>query len=270
MDAAKTVTATFTLRTYTITASVGTGGSISPAGSVSVNHGANQAFTIIPNNDYHVSDVLIEEISVGADNIYITFTNVIANHTIAASFAPGSEANPVDISKTGQRSSYAAGDDGYIQAGVEWPNPRFIDNGDGTITEILTGLVWIKDGGCLVKNWDYALKSVSEFNNNPVTYDCVGYTANYSDWRLPNVKELESLTNYGASDSAGWLLSEGFVKVSSSYYWSSSTSQGRTSEAWLIKMSDGYKVVGNKIEIIMSCQYVLERLNGINNIILMP
>ena len=46
MDAAKSVTATFALKTYTITASAGTGGSISPNGTTSVNHSANQSFTI--------------------------------------------------------------------------------------------------------------------------------------------------------------------------------------------------------------------------------
>jgi hypothetical protein len=85
MDAAKNVTATFTLRTYTITALAGTGGSISPAGSVSVNHGDNQTFTITPNTNYVVADVVVDGASVGAVTTY-TFTNVTANHLIIASF----------------------------------------------------------------------------------------------------------------------------------------------------------------------------------------
>ena len=47
-----TISATFSVRTYTITASAGTGGTISPTGAVSVNHGANQTFTITANTGY--------------------------------------------------------------------------------------------------------------------------------------------------------------------------------------------------------------------------
>ncbi len=59
--------------------------------------------------------------------------------------------NPYNLSKTGQTESLAMGDDGYIQAGIEWPSPRFTDNGDGTLTDDLTGLMWLKDGGCIKK-----------------------------------------------------------------------------------------------------------------------
>jgi hypothetical protein len=74
--------------TYTITASAGSNGSISPSGDVTVNSGANQAFTITPNSGYVVSDVLVDGSSVGAVTSY-TFSNVTANHTISASFVLG-------------------------------------------------------------------------------------------------------------------------------------------------------------------------------------
>ncbi len=80
------VTATFAIDTYTITASAGANGTISPAGAVTVNSGANQSFTITPDANYSVADVLVDGVSVGAVTSY-TFTNVTANHTIAASFA---------------------------------------------------------------------------------------------------------------------------------------------------------------------------------------
>ena len=41
------------------------------------------------------------------------------------------------------------GQDGELQAGVAWPEPRFIDNRDGTVTDNLTGLMWLKDAGCM-------------------------------------------------------------------------------------------------------------------------
>ena len=70
----------------TITASAGMGGQISPSGTVLVNYDANQEFTISPGLHYHVADVLVDGASVGAVTSY-TFYHVIADHTIAASFA---------------------------------------------------------------------------------------------------------------------------------------------------------------------------------------
>jgi len=69
----------------TITATAGSGGSISPSGSVSVDYGASQTFTITPGTGYHVADVEVDNVSQGALASY-TFNNVTANHNIAASF----------------------------------------------------------------------------------------------------------------------------------------------------------------------------------------
>ncbi|MEK7399470.1 MAG: hypothetical protein AAB116_21220, partial [Candidatus Poribacteria bacterium] len=76
----------FPLLTFTITSTAGLNGSITPSGSVTVNSGSNQAFTIAPNIGYHITDVLVDGASVGAVGTY-TFTNVTANHTISASFS---------------------------------------------------------------------------------------------------------------------------------------------------------------------------------------
>ncbi len=81
-----TISATFAIDTHIITASAGANGSISPTGSVTVNYGANQAFTITPSSHYHVIDVLVDGVSVGALTSY-TFSNVTTNHTISATFA---------------------------------------------------------------------------------------------------------------------------------------------------------------------------------------
>src|SRR5262249_6176903 len=61
-----TISATFAIDTGTITASAGTNGTITPSGSVVVNYGSNQAFTIAPAANYHVLDVLVDGSSVGA------------------------------------------------------------------------------------------------------------------------------------------------------------------------------------------------------------
>ncbi|MCP5003398.1 MAG: S8 family serine peptidase [Planctomycetes bacterium] len=74
--------------TYTIIASAGDGGSISPSGDVLVNEEEDQTFTITSNDGYQISDVLVDNESVGAVAEY-TFTNVIADHTIVVIFESG-------------------------------------------------------------------------------------------------------------------------------------------------------------------------------------
>ena len=80
------VTANFAINTCTVTASAGSNGSITPSGAITVNYGASQTFTITANTGYHVADVSVDGLSVGAVTSY-TFSNVTAKHTIAASFA---------------------------------------------------------------------------------------------------------------------------------------------------------------------------------------
>jgi len=75
-----------TIITYTISATAGANGTISPSGAVSVNYSANQTFDVTPNTGYRVADVLVDGGSVGAVTSY-TFTSVTAPHTIWATFA---------------------------------------------------------------------------------------------------------------------------------------------------------------------------------------
>jgi hypothetical protein len=81
-----TITASFAILTYVITPTAGAGGTISPNTPQTVNHGGSKTFTIAPNAGYRVADVLVDGVSVGAVASH-TFSNVQANHTIAASFA---------------------------------------------------------------------------------------------------------------------------------------------------------------------------------------
>lgn len=70
----------------TITASAGANGSISPSGSVSMNNGSNQVFTITPNSGYHIDTVTVDGGAVSATSPY-TFTNITVDHAISATFA---------------------------------------------------------------------------------------------------------------------------------------------------------------------------------------
>jgi hypothetical protein len=85
VQAGHSISVTAAINTYTISASAGTGGSISP-GSVTVNCGSGQTFAITPNSCYHIADVVVDGASVGAVSSY-TFSSVQTNHSISASFA---------------------------------------------------------------------------------------------------------------------------------------------------------------------------------------
>ena len=60
---------------------------------------------------------------------------------------------PSNVWRTGQTTSRHAGDDGAIRAGVAWPTPRFKDNGDGSVTDNLSGLVWLQDANCIASHY---------------------------------------------------------------------------------------------------------------------
>ncbi len=76
----------FTISTWTITATAGANGSVSPSGAVAVAQGASQRIAIAPAAGYRVGSVIVDGNQVAADTSY-TFSNVSANHTLSASFA---------------------------------------------------------------------------------------------------------------------------------------------------------------------------------------
>ncbi|MBL0183361.1 MAG: hypothetical protein IPP96_14130 [Chitinophagaceae bacterium] len=80
-----TISATFAVNTYTITATSGANGSVTPAGVTTVNCDGSQSYTITADACYHIADVLVDGVSVGAVTSY-TFNNVTANHTISVTF----------------------------------------------------------------------------------------------------------------------------------------------------------------------------------------
>lgn len=154
-------------------------------------------------------------------------------------------AAPADIPQTGQTTSYAPGDDGDLQKGVDWPTPRFALKADGTVGDRLTGLIWARGpsatvGGCAgePKTWSEALDYVACLNN-------VHYLG-YNDWLLPNVNEMASLLNYEKSDGSAWLRSVGFYPSGNWYWTSSSVASVPNDAAWSVCLDDGNVTTGSK------------------------
>jgi hypothetical protein len=127
MNGNTSVTATFNLQTYTITAStVDSNGSISPQGAVTVNSGTSQTFTIKPNIGYQVSDVKVDGTSTGGVSSY-TFGNVRSNHTIQPTFSPAnSSPGTVVVAVNAGGTQYSNGTgityagDKYYSGGRTW------------------------------------------------------------------------------------------------------------------------------------------------------
>lgn len=144
------------------------------------------------------------------------------------------------VSKTGQTASYRTGDDGDLEMGVAWPNPRFTDLVDGTVVDNLTGLEWVKEPHALsgnfgATNWNSAI----DFCNNLVY-------AGHSDWRLPNIKELWSLIDCGRYNPS-LPTNYPFLGLygTNGTYWASTTYSSSTDTALAVDISSGSFSGGN-------------------------
>ncbi len=149
------------------------------------------------------------------------------------------------VAATGQITSYVTGDDGNLQTGIAWPSPRFTDNSDGTITDNLTGLIWLENANCFsTRTWNQALSD----SNGLATGSC-GLTDGSAagDWRLPNVNELASLLDFGQAPRtlpAGYT----FTNVQMAPYFTSTTVYINTSTAWTIQFSYGHTYGDSKTD----------------------
>jgi hypothetical protein len=153
------------------------------------------------------------------------------------------------VPRTGQYVSVFSldefGTDGSLRRGVVWPNPRFTNNANGTVTDKLTGLIWLRNANCFgARYWNQALSDA----NTLAAGNCGltdGSTA--SQWRLPNLREMQSLIHYGFSlpavpNTSGlgqWTEGNPFAGVQSNSYWSSTTFVGNTDFAWFVYLGTG-------------------------------
>ena len=155
------------------------------------------------------------------------------------------------VPKTGQTTSYAAGDDGALSPGVALPVPRFTNNGTGAITDNLTGLIWLQNANCtdtvggVAKASGYLTWANALTWSNSLASGSCGLSDGSAagDWRLPNVEELESLVDLQRTNPALPTVNP-FSAVQSSWYWSSTTYASSTGSAWYVYVGNG-GVVGN-------------------------
>jgi len=130
-----------------------------------------------------------------------------------------------------------SGQDGELQMGFPWPQPRFVVN-DALVTDNLTDLVWARRANVTKQavTWDQALQTVRELNQDRF--------AGMSNWRLPNINELESLVDC-RSHSPALPAGHPFEELQEGY-WSSTTSFFETDWAWVLYLHKGACGVGHK------------------------
>ena len=153
-----------------------------------------------------------------------------------ATFLAFNGSNPlVRLAASGQTVSYQSGDDGSARTGVAWPATRFVDNSDGTVTDELTGLIWLKNAGCLTSaNWTVAMAEAQQLGAGTCGLSDGSSTG---QWRVPNVWEMESIIDESASLPA---LTAGspFVNIAGGGYWTSTSIFGGP-DAWVIDLTSG-------------------------------
>lgn len=173
----------------------------------------------------------------------IRFLSMPAHDVNSANFIasrPGDK--QASLPRTGQTISYAGGDDYSVRAGVAWPSTRFTDNQNGTVTDHLTGLVWLKNAGCFnPAAWSTALTAA-----NQLASGACGLTdgSTKGQWRMPNINELESLVDVSRINPA---VSAGapFTNINlANAYWSSTTYTAGPGNAMAIRFTDGRWING--------------------------
>lgn len=132
------------------------------------------------------------------------------------------------------------------------PDPRFVDNNDGTVTDNLTALTWLKNTQCFeMMDWKSAVQAAQRLKDG----DCgpnpglvLSDGSSPGDWRLPTMKELCTLIDYGRRSPA---LPYGhkFWVVPGGYHWSATTLDYYSGMAWIVYLESGttcYEDVKNR------------------------
>lgn len=140
------------------------------------------------------------------------------------------------ITDTGQTGDYTAtfGEDSDYTINP----PSYINNGNGTVKDSVTGLMWQREDDNQTYNW-YQATGTYHATYNPSSENVCGalVLGGYSDWRLPDPFELMGIVSYGLFDPA--IDNTAFPNTNSSNYWSSTTYASEPIYAWLVDFFTG-------------------------------
>lgn len=136
--------------------------------------------------------------------------------------------------------------DGESQKGITL---SYVDNSDGTVSDSATGLMWQKcsngqtgldcsGGSAASVLFDDGDGDLGIAHQPAINYCDSLSLATHTDWRLPNVKELTSIVDYGRVSPA--INPTYFPNTQSGYYWSSTAYEYNAGFAWIVGFYDGY------------------------------
>lgn len=171
------------------------------------------------------------------------------------------------VPQTGQKISMLPGDDGDWQTGIPWPDPRFTLNVEadedinanglcdgteicnGSVTDNLTGLIWLQNANCFgERDWKDAINDANALAGDGSSNCGLTDNSQIGDWRLPNIKEILSLLDYGHAFPTALLpIDHPFIDVQlggitsePSRYWSSTSTGSDNDAAYSVSVSVGW------------------------------
>jgi hypothetical protein len=199
-------------------------------------------------------------------HVQSTFKRTLIALTVVASLLPTTQALAGALGETGQIVQFTARkndglpgpvavpDDGFYKRGAPL---RFKDMNNGTIKDIITGLIWEKkcdSATCATTdlhhidrafgwNGDGATDTIWDWLDDLNAEGGTGF-AGRDDWRMPNIKELQTLVNYGAHDPS---IDGIFGPTPVESYWSATTHPTTPSHAWVVNFSLGEQTTFGKL-----------------------
>lgn len=144
----------------------------------------------------------------------------------------GAHAKTETVSAGGERPVHVRCVRGTSKLGA---GPSLTDHGNGTLTDSRTGLTWQKIGPAEGMTWEEALKHCDSL-----------WLAGQNGWRLPNIKELRSLSDDRLTQPS--LDRKLFPHADSTAYWSSTTQSNRAERAWYVDFTTGLVTYADKTE----------------------
>jgi hypothetical protein len=155
----------------------------------------------------------------------------------------GAHAKTETVSAGGERPVHVRCVAGISVSGT---GPSLVDNPDGTVTDRRTGLTWQKLGPAKALTWEEALKYCEALK-----------PSGHGPWRLPNIKELRSLSDDAKIRPS--LDRKFFPEAKVANYWSSTTQSNRPGRAWLVEFETGLVTYADKTE----AQFVIAVCGGV-------
>ena len=138
-------------------------------------------------------------------------------------------------------------------------NPRYSDNGDGTVTDSYTGFTWMRCS--MGQTWDSGTSSCTGTAGSYTWDQAMALTSNFAghnDWRLPTIQELQSIVDYSTFDSA--IDHSVFPNAPASFVWSSSPDAYDSNIAWKVYFYHGHvdkyhKTNGSGVRLVRGGQF---------------